>query len=48
MQGIGVFRIYLEGLPAAKLGVEVPPGAEMLKAGLMERRRSTCRRRVRG
>ena len=48
MQGIRVFRVYREGLLAAKLGVEVPPGAEMLKAGLMERRRSSCRRRVPG
>jgi hypothetical protein len=48
MQGIRVFRIYLEGLPAAKLGVEVPAGAEMPKAGLMERCRRIRRRRVRG
>jgi len=48
MQGIRVFRIDSQALPAAKLGVEVPAGAEMPKAGLMERRRRIRRRRIRG
>jgi len=43
MQGVGVIRIYLKRLPAAELGVEVPPGAEMMKASFTES--SRCARR---
>jgi hypothetical protein len=46
MQGVRVFRIYREGLLAANLGVEVPPGAEVLKAGRIERSRRVRRRHV--
>jgi hypothetical protein len=48
MQGVRVFRVYRKGLPAADLGIEVPPGEEMLKAGRIERCRRVRRRAIPG
>jgi hypothetical protein len=48
MQGVGVFRLYRKSLLAANLGVEMPTGAEMLKAGLIERGGRVRRRRAQG
>jgi len=48
MQGVRVFGIYREGLLAENLGVEVLPGAEMLKAGRIKRGRRVRRRGIPG
>jgi hypothetical protein len=36
VQGVRVIRIELKRLLAAELGVEVPPGTEMMKASFTE------------
>jgi hypothetical protein len=37
VQRIGVIGIGFKRLPATQLGIEMPPGAHMAKAGFMER-----------
>lgn len=36
MQGLGIIRIFFEHLPAAELGVQMSPCAQMAENSLME------------